>query len=118
MLANATRSDNHAPAAPGAALTPGGGPAAEEGASGAALAVSFIRHLDVVLVIASTPFVLLASLPTLGFAIGAAAWIVTRLGVGFVERRAWSAKDFRVRAALHLAAILGRVWLIGLAVLV
>jgi hypothetical protein len=88
-----------------------------EGASSATLAVSFIRYLDVILVIASTPFVLLAGLPAAGFGIGAGAWIVVRVGVSFVERRAWSARDFRVRAALHLAAILGRVWLIGLAVL-
>lgn len=116
MLANATRSDHHAPDAPGAALSPGAGSTVEESAS-AAFAVSFIRYLDVVLVVASTPFVLLASLPRLGFAIGAGAWVVARLGVAFMEQRAWGAKDFRVRAALHLATILGRVWLIGLAVL-
>jgi hypothetical protein len=117
MLAHATRSDDHT-----TPLTTDGAARADAGAAndetdGAALAVAFIRYLDVVLVLASTPFVLLASLPKAGFAIGAAAWIVTRFAVGRVERRAWSARDFRVRAALHLVAILGRVWLVAVAVL-
>jgi hypothetical protein len=121
MLAHATRSDGHVPV-PGSPSALAAEPKSEagaigEGAGGASLAVSFIRYLDVILVVASTPFVLLASLPAAGFGIGAGAWIVARFGVSFVERRAWSARDFRVRAALHLAAILGRVWLIGLAVL-
>ncbi len=83
----------------------------------AALALAFIRYLDVVLVLAGTPFVLLAGLPGAGFAIGAATWIVTRFGVAYVEQRAWGARDARVRTALHLLAILGRVWLVALAVL-
>jgi hypothetical protein len=121
MLAHATRSDGHVPV-PGSPAPRAPAPGTEagvagEGASSATLAVSFIRYLDVILVVASTPFVLLASLPAAGFAIGAGAWILTRFGVSFIERRAWSARDFRVRAALHLAAILGRVWLVGLAVL-
>ncbi len=118
MLAHATRTDGLVPppgadGAPPALSQP---PQAPD--SGAALAVSFIRYLDVVLVLASTPFVLVAGLPFAGFAIGAGAWIATRAGVVWVERRAWAAHDFRVRAALHLVAILGRVWLVGLAVLV
>jgi len=82
-----------------------------------ALASSFLRYLDVVLVVASTPFVLLASLPALGFAFGAIGWIVTRFAVDLLKARAWRASDTRSRAALHLAAILGRVWLIALVVL-
>ncbi len=93
--------------------------AAEPAGRGAeAAAFAFVRYLDVVLVIASTPFVALASLPFAGFAIGAAAWILTRAGVGVLEREAWSARTSGVRTALHLGSILGRVWLVALAVLV
>jgi len=114
MLAHATRPDD-----PVAASTAGERPSgASPGRPDAALALAFIRHLDVVGVIASTPFVLLAGLPAAGFAIGAGTWIATRFGVGYVERHAWSARDAGVRTALHLAAILGRVWLVALGVLV
>ncbi|HVC85238.1 MAG TPA: hypothetical protein VNC12_08285 [Solirubrobacteraceae bacterium] len=90
---------------------------APQGGRHPALATSFLRYLDVVLVVASTPFVLLASLPALGFAFGAIGWIVTRFAVDLIKVRAWRARDTRSRAALHLAAILGRVWLIALVVL-
>ncbi len=82
------------------------------------LALTFIRYLDVVLIVASTPFVVLAGAPLGGFAIGATAWIAARFAVGALEARAWGARNPTVRTALHLAAILGRVWLIALAVLI
>jgi hypothetical protein len=125
MLANATRPDDHATLLTRGNATPLDAAAANAGAGapdregdGAALALAFIRYLDVVLVVAATPFVLLAGLPSAGFAIGAVAWIVTRFGVRYVERQAWSARNSGVRTALHVAAILGRVWLVALAVLV
>ena len=80
-------------------------------------ALIFARYLDVVLVIASAPFVLLAGMPRLGYALGAGGWIVVRFGVEVLKRKAWVAGDARTRAALHLSAILGRVWLIALVVI-
>ena len=79
--------------------------------------VAFARYLDVVLVVASAPFVLLAGMPRLGYAIGGGGWIVIRFASELVKRRAWNADNLRSRAALYLTAILGRVWLIALAVL-
>jgi hypothetical protein len=107
MLAHATRSDDRSIPLP---------PEGPVGGRDAA-AVAFIRYLDVVLVIAATPFVILAGAPAAGFAIAAAAWIVTRFGVGVLESRAWGARNATVRTALHLASILGRVWAVALAVL-
>lgn len=120
MLAHATRSDGLVPAPDSnAARAPAlDGEHAGADPDSAKLALAFLRYLDVVLVLASTPFALLAGVPAAGFAIGAGTWIVTRVGVGFVERSAWSASDMRVRTALHLGAILGRVWLVALAVLI
>jgi hypothetical protein len=114
MLAHATRSDRPTAPAADAATTPDAGGASDERA---VLALAFVRYLDVVLVIASTPFVILAGLPAAGFAIGAVTWIVTRFAVGVLEGRAWGARNANVRTALHLAAILGRVWFVALAVL-
>ena len=80
-------------------------------------ALVLARYIDVVLVIASAPFVLLAGMPRFGYAVGAAGWIVIRFGVEFIKRRAWNARDTRSRAVLHTTAILGRVWLVALVVL-
>jgi hypothetical protein len=77
----------------------------------------FARYLDVCLVVASAPLVLLAGMPRLGYALGAGGWIVVRFGVEWLKRRAWTASDARSRAALHLSAILGRVWMIALVVI-
>jgi hypothetical protein len=118
MLAHATRTGDHPSALAADAAAARDAASAPARRDEAALAIAFIRYLDLVLVVASTPFVLLAGLPGAGFAIGAASWILTRLGVGFLERRAWAARDNGVRTALHLGAILGRVWLVALAVLV
>ena len=77
-----------------------------------------MRYLDVVLVIASAPFVLLGGLPRLGYLVGGGGWIVIRFASEFLKRRAWATGSMRGRAALQLTAILGRVWLIALVVLV
>src|ERR1039458_408954 len=99
MLAHATRSDGHV-----TPLTTDPGSTGEEG-DGAALAVAFIRYLDIVLVLASTPFVLLTSLPKAGFAIGAAAWIVTRLRVGDVGGPPWGRRALPRRRPAPLRPI-------------
>jgi hypothetical protein len=107
MLAHATRQD--------------GLPSATDGpaeAGGATLALAFLRWLDMIVILAAAPFVLISNLPAAGFAIGAGTWLVARILVTAVERRAWIARDTRVRAALHLTAILGRVWFIALGVIV
>jgi len=81
------------------------------------VALTLARYLDVVLVIASAPFILLAGMPRLGYLLGAVGWIVIRFGVEFIKRHAWAATDTRTRAVLHVTAILGRVWLVALVIL-
>ena len=78
----------------------------------------FLRYLDVCLVLATAPFVLLAGLPTLGYLVGAAAWLLTRVGTEFVHDRARGVGDPKVRAGLQVAGMLGRVWLVALGVIV
>src|SRR5580698_7422918 len=82
-----------------------------------AVLLTLLRYLDVVVVIASAPFVLLAGGPRFGYALGAGGWIVIRFAAELVKRRAWSARDVRSRSLLHLGAILGRVWLIAAVIL-
>jgi hypothetical protein len=76
-----------------------------------------LRYLDVCLVLATAPFVILGGLPLEGYLIGAAAWLLTRLGADFLQARARRAGDLKLRAGLTLAGMLGRVWLVALAVI-
>jgi hypothetical protein len=79
--------------------------------------VSFLRYLDVCLVLATAPFVLVAGLPMLGYLVGACAWMLTRLGAAFMHARALRAGDPKLKAGLHVAAIMSRVWIVALAVI-
>ena len=73
-----------------------------------------LRFVDVGLVIATAPFVALAGLPGLGYALGASAWIITRFGAEWLERRA--AADPRQRVGYQVAGMMGRVWIVVCAV--
>ncbi len=76
-----------------------------------------LRWIDVILVVAVAPFVLLTEAPALGYIVGAGAWILGR-GLGYlVERRAAAAKDPKTVAGLMLFTGLGRAWLLGLSIL-
>jgi hypothetical protein len=77
----------------------------------------FVRYLDVVVVILAAPFVALAGGPMLGYTVGAAAWIVTRIVGALVERRAAS-RDYKSQIAWHFGVLMGRVWVVGIAILV
>ena len=75
------------------------------------------RWLDVVVVVAAAPFVVLADLPVIGYAAGAGAWIVARLIGALVERHTVG-KSAKTAAGLTIFSGMGRAWLVGLAVLV
>jgi hypothetical protein len=79
--------------------------------------VVYLRYLDVCLVLATAPFVLVGGMPTLGYLIGAGAWLLTRAGSAFLHAQARRAGEAKVRAGLMVAALLGRVWLVALAII-
>lgn len=77
-----------------------------------------VRYLDVLIVLLAAPFVLLTGAPLLGYVAGAAAWIASRaIGVA-IERRARKSRDPRAQLGLSLGSAVGRVWLVGLTILV
>jgi hypothetical protein len=80
--------------------------------------VFLLRYLDVCLVLATAPFVLIGGLPLFGYLLGAAAWILTRAGAAWLQSRAARTSDPKLRAGLLLAGLMGRVWLVALAVIV
>ena len=77
-----------------------------------------LRWVDVILVVAIAPFVLLTGVPALGYVVGAGAWIATRLLAMLVERRAAASDNPKTVAGLMLFTGLGRAWLLGLSILV
>jgi quinol-cytochrome oxidoreductase complex cytochrome b subunit len=76
--------------------------------------VNALRYTDVGLVLATAPFVAVAGLPLLGYALGACAWILTRAGVEWLDRRAGT--DVSRRVGYHVAGMMGRVWIVVCAV--
>ncbi len=79
--------------------------------------VALLRYLDVVLVVAALPFVALAGLPLLGYAVGAGAWIAQRAAAAVLERQAKKTTDVRRQVGLNLGGSLARAWIVGGAIL-
>lgn len=77
-----------------------------------------VRYLDVCLVLATAPFVLIAGLPAYGYLIGACAWLLTRIGMEWTQARALRAGDPKLKAGLQVGGMMARLWLIALAVIV
>jgi hypothetical protein len=75
-----------------------------------------LRHLDVVLIVLAAPFVVLLGLPVLGYAVGAAVWIVSRILEAALERSA-DRGDMRRAIGVKVGSMVGRTWLIGIGIL-
>jgi hypothetical protein len=79
--------------------------------------MSVLGYLDVVIVVVATPIMLLMGVPAAGYLVGAGAWIVLRLvGVG-IEHVAPTVGDQSRELTLRLAYLLGRLFLLALAVI-
>jgi uncharacterized membrane protein len=76
-----------------------------------------LRFLDVGLIVLAAPFVVVAGLPVLGYAVGAGAWILQRVVGELTERRAKASDDPRTAIGLSVASIIARAWVVGLAIL-
>jgi hypothetical protein len=75
-----------------------------------------IRYLDLVLLALALPVFLLGGLPMLGYAAGAAAWLVQR-GVQFLlNRKAVAADDPRTTVGIAAGSMIGRGWLVALTI--
>jgi len=77
-----------------------------------------VRYLDILLVVLAAPFVLLMGGPALGYTVAAVAWILTRIGAAALERWAKGVENPRVKVGVGFAVMLGRVWIMGIAILV
>ncbi len=78
--------------------------------------VPLIAYLDVVMVVLAAPIILLAGGSARGYGIGAGAWLALRaVGVG-VERAVGHSTDSRRQISLRMGYMLGRLFLLALAV--
>jgi hypothetical protein len=75
-----------------------------------------VRYLDVVLIVLAAPFVVLLELPVLGYAVGAAVWIVSRVLESVLERSA-GRSEVRRAIGVKVGSMIGRTWLIGIGIL-
>jgi hypothetical protein len=77
----------------------------------------FVRYMDVLLVLLAAPFVILMGGPVLGYVVGAAAWIATRV-LGVLMERYARGRGARAQVGLNFGALMGRAWILGIAILV
>ena len=77
---------------------------------------ALLRYLDIVVVIAAAPFVVLAGLPVLGYVVAAVAWTLQRIIAVNVDNYARSLDDVRRAVGFNVGTLLARVWILGLAI--
>jgi hypothetical protein len=75
------------------------------------------RHLDFVLLALALPLFLLASLPVLGWIVGAGCYLAQRALAAYLEGRARAASDVKTVAGLTAGSMIGRGWLVALTIL-
>jgi hypothetical protein len=75
-----------------------------------------VRYLDLVLLAIALPVFVLAGLPMLGYAAGAAAWLVQRAVQVALNRRASAADDPRTVVGIAAGSMIGRGWLVALTI--
>jgi hypothetical protein len=79
--------------------------------------LTVLTYLDVVVLVVAAPIMLLIGVPAVGYLVGAGAWIALRaMGVA-VERAAGATDDPRREASVRLAYLLGRLFLLAIAVI-
>ena len=76
-----------------------------------------LRYLDVCLVLATGPFVLVSGMPVFGYLVGTVAWLLTRAATAYAYARATRVPDARLKAGLQVGAMMGRIWIVALAVI-
>jgi hypothetical protein len=79
--------------------------------------IGVLRYLDVVLLVIAAPIMILIGVSAAGYAAGAGAWIVLRLLGIAVERLATETKEPGRQIGIRLGYMLGRLFLLALAVI-
>jgi hypothetical protein len=80
--------------------------------------MSVLSYFDVLLMVVAAPIMLLIGVPAAGYGIGAGAWIVLRAVGVAMERYAAGVAEFNRTIGVRLAYMLGRIFLLAIAVIV
>jgi hypothetical protein len=75
-----------------------------------------LRHLDLVVLALALPLFVVAGLPMLGYAAGAAAWLVQRGVQVVLNRRVATSRDPRTVVGVTAGSMIGRGWLVALTI--
>jgi hypothetical protein len=75
-----------------------------------------LRYFDIVLLVLALPVFIVGGLPMLGYAVGAAAWIVQRAIQVYLNRKAAAADDPRTVVGITAGSMIGRAWLVALTI--
>jgi len=86
-------------------------PTSGEGTSGA------LAYLDVIVIVAAAPIMLLIGVPAAGYLVGAGVWIVLRAVGVVMERAVGGVGDPRQETTIRLAYLMGRLFLLAIAVI-
>lgn len=76
-----------------------------------------LAYLDVVVVAVAAPIMLLIGVSAVGYLVGAGVWIALRAAGVIVDRAAAAAHDPRHEITLRLGYLLGRLFLLAIAVI-
>jgi hypothetical protein len=79
--------------------------------------VALLRYFDVALLVVAAPIMLLIGVPAAGYLVGAGAWIVLRAVGIVVDRVAGAVPKAPHQVGLRLGYMLGRLFLLALAVI-
>ena len=79
---------------------------------------TLLAYLDVVVLVVAAPIMLLIGVPAAGYLVGAGVWIVLRAVGVAIDRVVPSLSDPRGEVTLRLAYLLGRLFLLAIAVIV
>jgi hypothetical protein len=79
---------------------------------------TLLAYLDVVVLVVAAPIMLLIGVPAAGYLVGAGVWIALRAVGVVIDRVVPSLRDPRAEITLRLAYLLGRLFLLAIAVIV
>jgi hypothetical protein len=79
---------------------------------------TLLAYLDVVLLVVAAPIMLLIGVPAVGYLVATGVWIALRVVGVLIDRVIPSLSDPRGEVTLRLAYLLGRLFLLAIAVIV